>query len=96
MADEKVLKRALKTPYTFEDGQDVVVTNVRLTGGSDLDVGDRVFPIDEMVSLKVTARVTGVNHVIDDHGEVKRQHVLKVIDSEFDRAWSLHDLIEYR
>jgi hypothetical protein len=96
MPDEKVLKRALTSPYTFEDGQDVVVTNGRLTGGSALELGDRVFPIDEMVSLKVTARVVAVNHVLDDRGEVTRQHVLKVIDSEFDRAWSLHDLIEYR
>ena len=68
-----------KIPY-FE-GEEVVETKAKITSVAGLEVGDRVFRMDDSVKLVVEARVVGIHHQANSHGKLERIHTLKAIDS---------------
>lgn len=63
------------------EGETVTATKAKITSISGLEVGDRVFRMDESVKLVVECRVVGVQHTPNAKGELERIHVLKAIDS---------------
>lgn len=70
------------------EGEAVVATKAKITSVSGLEVGDRVFRIDESVKLIVECTVISVDHKSNPKGELERIHLLKAIDSLV-VAWDL-------
>lgn len=63
------------------EGEEVVATKAKITSVSGLEVGDRVFRLDESVKLIVECRVIGVDHKPNGGGKLERVQLLKAIDS---------------
>lgn len=63
------------------EGEEVAFTKARITSVSALEVGDEVFRVDQIVRLVVEARVTGVDHKVNNEGKLERIHTLKALDS---------------
>lgn len=64
------------------EGQSVAATKATITSVSALEVGDRVFRLDQSVKLLVEATVASVQHKVNDKsGFLERIHTLKAIDT---------------
>lgn len=66
--------------YQFE-GEGVARTKGKVTSAANLEVGDQVFKVDEVVRLVIEARVAGVDHRVANDGKIERVHTLKVFDA---------------
>jgi hypothetical protein len=79
-----VVERAIgdrpETIPNFE-GEEVTTTKAKITSVAGLEVGDRVFRMDESVKLVIEARVVGIDHKPNAQGKLERVHLLKAIDS---------------
>lgn len=65
--------------HIFE-GQDVATTKAKV-GATTFEIDDAFYSLDEVVRFVVEARVTNVNHVVNDTtGLLQRVHTLKVVD----------------
>lgn len=63
------------------EGNEVNSTRAKVTSASNLDIGDRSFPMDRIVRMVVEARVDGIGHDVDKDGKLVRVHRMKVVDS---------------
>lgn len=63
------------------EGEEVFSTKAKITSVAGLEVGDRVFRMDESVKLVIEARVVGIDHKPNPQGKLERVHLLKAIDS---------------
>lgn len=66
--------------YFFE-GEKVSRTKGKVTSAANLEVGDKIFKVDEVVRLVIEARVAGVDHRVANDGKIERVHTLKVFDA---------------
>lgn len=66
--------------YLFE-GEKVSRTKGKVTSAANLEVGDQVFKVDQVVRLVIEARVAGVDHRVANDGKIERVHTLKVFDA---------------
>ena len=63
------------------EGQVVAGTKAKL-GAAVLDIDDAFYSLDEVVRFTIEARVTNVNHVVNDvTGLLQRVHTLKLVDA---------------
>jgi hypothetical protein len=63
------------------EGEEVFATKAKITSVGGLEIGDRVFRLDESVKLIIEARVVGIDHKPNAQGKLERHHLLKAIDS---------------
>lgn len=63
------------------EGEEVQATKAKITSVGGLEIGDRVFRLDQTVKLIVEARVDGIDHKQTASGKIERIHLLKAIDS---------------
>lgn len=63
------------------EGNEVVATKAQITSVSALEVGDRVFAMDEIVKVVVAGRVQNVQHKVNQTtGKLERVHTIKAVD----------------
>lgn len=66
-------------PY-FE-GKLVHSTSLKLSSATGLDIDDRVLRTDDIIHVLVDARVSGINHLVDERtGKMERVQTAKVLD----------------
>lgn len=63
------------------EGNEVARTSAKVTSMSNLDIGDRHFPMDRIVRMVVEARVEGIGHDVGTDGKLIRVHRMRVVDS---------------
>lgn len=64
------------------EGQPVEFAKAKVTSATGLETGDRVWKIDDIVTLVIECRVTGVDHPVNQTtGKLERIHKLKAIDA---------------
>lgn len=65
------------------EGKPVSGTKLKVGSTASLDIRDAVLKVDDVVRVVVEARVTSVNHVVDEKtGELMRVQSVKAIDAE--------------
>lgn len=70
------------------EGNDVSATAAKVTSVSTLEIGDVVLRMDEMVEMRITARVVSVEHKAPNGGStLTRVHTIKAIEAELVRSW---------
>jgi hypothetical protein len=75
--DEKPPSKAIP----FFEGQIVDFTKASFTSGTNLEIDDAVFRVDEVVQFVVEARCAGIAHKVNEKsGAMERVHTMKVID----------------
>lgn len=63
------------------EGNEVAGTKAQITSVSALEIGDKVFGLDEVVKIVVEARVQNIQHKVDQaSGKLYRVHTLKAAD----------------
>lgn len=64
------------------EGAEVSFTKAKVTSTTGLEIGDKVFRMDETVRLVVETRVVGVDHKVNPTtGKLERVHLMKALDS---------------
>lgn len=63
------------------EGEEVQFTKAKITSVSGLEIGDRVFRMDQVVRMVVEARVVGIDHKVNHDGKLERVHNMKALDS---------------
>lgn len=78
MTEDQVVHTDSNIPQ-FE-GQAVASTRAKV-GATTFEIDDAVYSLDEVVRFVVEARVTNVNHVVNDTtGLLQRVHTLKAVE----------------
>lgn len=68
-------------PVPLFEGKLVHSTSLRLASATGLDIEDRVLKVDDIIHVLVDARVSQVNHVVDERtGKMQRVQSAKVLD----------------
>jgi hypothetical protein len=69
------------TPIPTFEGKLVHSTSLRLASTTGLDIEDRVLKVDDIIHVLVDARVSQVNHIVDERtGKMERVQSAKVLD----------------
>lgn len=74
-------------PIPSFEGQEVDFTKAKVTSVSGLEIGDAVLRMDDMVEMRITARVVGVDHKVNSAGKLERVHLIKAIESDLIKSW---------
>lgn len=70
-------------PIPAYEGKEVASTRLRVGSTAAIDISDAVLKVDDIVRIVVEARVTSVNHVVNEKtGELVRIQSVKSIDAE--------------
>lgn len=69
------------------EGQEVSFTKAKVTSVSGLEIGDAVMKMDDMVEMRVTGRILGVDHKVNAAGKLERVHLIKAIETDLIKSW---------
>lgn len=89
-------RRAPRAPIDFE-GVSVELTDMTIAALNKVEIDERVLSADDYVELKITCRVLGVNHKIDEKNkdQMRRHHLLKIVEVDIIKSWPPAGGIEY-
>lgn len=80
-ADYQPSTEAVASHIPSFEGQPVEFAKAKVTSVSGLETGDKVWHLDQIVTLVVECRVAGIDHKVNQTtGKLERLHTLKAID----------------
>lgn len=75
----------------FFEGKPVTTTKLRISSTIGLDIDNAVLKSDDIIRIVVEARVSGVNHTVNERtGEMERVHTAKAISVAI-TPWDAND-----
>lgn len=69
------------------EGQEVTFTKAKVTSVGGLEIADAVMKLDDMVEMRITGRILGIDHKVNTAGKLERVHLIKAIETELIRSW---------
>ena len=69
------------------EGQEVSFTKAKVSSVSGLEINDAVMKMDDMVEMRITGRILGVDHKVNAQGKLERVHLIKAIETDLIKSW---------